>query len=64
MKNIGYCDEYIAQMDKFDGFKDFVRERRTLLAHIIEETVDTDGQINLDRLHSFKKNNINTLSYK
>ena len=51
-------------MDKFDGFKDFVKERRTLLAHIIEETVDTDGQINLDRLHSFKKDNINNLSYK
>ena len=61
MKFIGQNDTYTTKMDKFNNFKDYVHERRRKLAKIIESTVNSNGQIDLELFLKLKVEQVDVL---
>ena len=57
-------DSSFGLYEKFSGFKEYVKERRTGLAQIIEETIESSGQIVLDRYQQLKGKSIDLLIKK
>ena len=54
-------DSSFGLYEKFAGFEDYVRERRTGIARIIESVVNSNGQIDLDIYQQYIKKRIDIL---